>query len=81
MADSLEVRELINEFKSQYPKSEIKDIEDRLSRYYSILVLRDCTSPIDTRIEYYNVVPDKKFKAIKKKILTISKKGLNEIIK
>lgn len=75
------IKELIDEFNRLYPQSEMKDVDDHLSKYYSVMTLKNRTTGDNKKIEFYNVKPDKKFKKMKNKIVTFARREINEIIK
>jgi len=66
--DKDEIDNLINTFKSNYPKSEFKEIEDHLGGRYATLEYQGGKS---IKIGFYNITPDKKFKSIKNKIVDL----------
>ena len=77
--DKNEIDSLITEFKNSYTKSEIKDIDDHLGGLYSTLTFKENTMNDAIEIGFYNIVPDKKFKNLKSKIVDIGNKVISEI--
>lgn len=75
------IKELIDEFNRLYPQSETKGVDDHLSKYYSVMTVKNSTTGDNKKVEVYNVKPDKKFKKMKNKIITFAKRKINEIIK
>lgn len=79
-SDSIVINQLIDEFKKVYVKSEMKDIENHLSKYYSVMTLNAGKSNAKIKIEFYNIKPDKKFKVLKNKIVSLITNEFNETI-
>jgi hypothetical protein len=78
-ANKKEIDNLINNFMNSYSKSEFTNIDDHIGGHFSTLTFKENTLKDQIEIGFYNVIPDKKFKALKNKMVDLGNDVISEL--